>query len=482
MRKLWKLSVAVIFVMFFNILSVSAANLPADVVQYIKHDFPKAEIRFDGLIILDNNLYLPLFPAKFTNPAKLAIKKTAPANKTLKNLPDIVVFNNDFVLMKVIEKDNKRTVLYQETPFIEVRTGLLPQDMLVPKGLIVPNNIKTIIGGLRIATEEEKGLKVSSEFYEGKTVNTTVKKDLVSTVSQLKNKVFYIITCKSKNIHVMSSDKSSPEYALSMPSIPIDLKLYRNFLLVTAYDLYELNVISLADEAVIKTFEFDNQPEEIVIDKYSQRAYVTVPSTSSIYIIDLPTMSLKQKIQVNGRCTRLYVTNDGSMLIYVDKNTNDVWAVELNNGYTIKEIGIFPNISSIAYSENKIYLASRTKNRVAIIDYATLAEVAEIEVAEKPVDMLLYYANLYILSANNSVLQVLNTQTDKITATINLNTNAFATKINRVDNTNIAVITGARAGKYSVLNLDKKQVIKTLPIDIPVSEAIITNKVKKISK
>ena len=82
-------------------------------------------------------------------------------------MPDIVVFTNDFVLLKVIdEKDGKRTVLYQENPFIEVKTGLLPQDMLVPKGLTVPNNIKTIIGGLRIATEEEKGLKVSSEFVD----------------------------------------------------------------------------------------------------------------------------------------------------------------------------------------------------------------------------------------------------------------------------------------------------------------------------
>ena len=471
-----------LLILFLNIISVSAANLPVDTVNYIKKDFPKAEIRFDGLITIGNTLYLPLFPAKFKYAETLAIKKTAPDNKTLKDLPDIVVFNNDFALLKVIEKENKRTVLYQEEPFLEVRTGLLPQDMLVPKGLIIPSNIKTIIGGLRITTEEEKGLKVSSEFVEEKQVNTTVKSDLVATVSQLKDKIFYIITCKSKNIHVMPSDKSSPEYALSMPSIPIDLKSYKNFLLVTAYDLYELNVISLADEAVIKTFEFDSQAEEIVIDKVAQKAYVTTPSTSSIYIIDLQTMNLKQKIQVNGRCSKLYLTNDGTKLIYTDKNTSDVWSVELNNDYTIKEIGIFPNISAIANSENKIYIASRTKNRVAIIDYATLTEIGEIEVSEKPVDMLLYYGNLYILSASNSVLQVLNTQTDKITARINLNTNAFPTKIYRVENTNIALITGARAGKYSVLNLDKKQIIKTMPVDIPISEITVTNKVKKISK
>jgi len=472
-----------LLILCLDISSVFAANLPSELTEYIKKDFPKAEIRFDGLITIDNTLYLPLFPSKFTSAEKLEIKKTVPADKTLKNLPDIVVFTNDFVLLKVIdEKDGKRTVLYQENPFIEVKTGLLPQDMLVPKGLTVPNNIKTIIGGLRIATEEEKGLKVSSEFVDENVTHTTVKNDLVATVNQLKNKVFYIITCKSKNIHVMSSEKSAPDYALSMPSIPIDLKSYGNFLLITTFDLNELNVISLADEAVIKTFEFDSQPEEIVIDKIGQKAYVTAPSTSSIYIIDLPTMTLKQKIKVNGMCSKVYLTNDSTKLIYVDKKTNDVWSVELNNDYLIKEIGIFPNVSAIAYSENKIYIASRTKNRIAIIDYATLAEINEIEVSTKPVDMLLYYANLYILSAQDSVLQVLNTQTDKITATVNLNTNTFPTKIYRLNNTNIALITGAVAGKYSVLNLDKKQVIKTLPVEVPISKIVVTDKVKKINK
>lgn len=211
MRKLLLL----LILLFFNILSVHAANLPADLVQYIKKELPKAEIRFDGLVTVNDTLYLPLFPTKFSNINQIAIKKTMPEGQSLKNLPEVVVFNNDFVLLKVIEeKEGKRTVLYQEDPFTEIKTGLLPQDMLVPRGLVVPNNIKTIIGGLRIATEEEKGLKVSSEFVDEKITNTTIKNDLVSTVAQLKNKIFYVITCKSKNIHVLSSEKSTPKYAL----------------------------------------------------------------------------------------------------------------------------------------------------------------------------------------------------------------------------------------------------------------------------
>ena len=470
-------------ILFFNILSASAANMPESIVNYIKKDFPKAEVRFDGLITIDNTIYLPLFPAKIKYPENIEIKKTVPENKTLKNLPDIVVFNNDFVLMKMIEqKDGKRTVLYQETPFIEVRTGLLPQDMLVPKGLTIPYNIKSIIGGLIIATEEEKGLKVISEFTDEKPINTTVKNDIVATVSELKDKILYVITYKSKNIQVLPSNKTHPEYALSMPSIPLDLKSYDKFLLVTAFDLFELNVISLADEAVIKTFEFNAQPEEIVIDKVNNKAYVTVPSESSIYVIDLTTMNMKQKIRVNGRCSKLLISEDCSKLIYVDKNTDDVWSVELDNEYAIREIGIFPNVSAIEYANNKIYIASRTRNRIAVVDYATLTEFTEVEVSSKPVKMLSHKNNLYILSANDSILQVLSTINDKIVATIDLNNDSFANNIYKIDNTNLAIITGAKVGKYFILNLDKKQIIKTLPIDVPVGELAITNKVRKINK
>ena len=477
MRKL----IITFMVMLVGAMSASAATLPTEVVGYIKKEQPAAEIRFDGLITIRDNLYLPLFPAKIIKPSKIVVKKSVPANKTLKDMPDILVLNNDFVLLKVIEKDGKRSVLYQSDPFLEVKTGLLPQDLLVPKNLTVPENIKGIIGGLRITTEQDV-LKVKSEYTkEEKTVHTEVKKDVVSAIPQLRNKNMYVITCHSKNVHVVPAGSSRPEYALSLNSIPIDMKVYQNrFLMVTTYDINAMNVISLADEAVIKCFEFDAQPEEIVIDEINKLAYVSTPSTSSIYVIDLNKMQMKQKIQVNGRCTKLTLADKATKIIYVDQTTNDVWCVELDNDYTIKEVGIFPNVSAIAYSQNKIYLASRTKNRVAIVDYATMTLADEFEVSLKPVDMFVYFNNLYILSAENSVVQVLNTQTDKITATIKLNTNGFSTKIYKVPNTNLAIITDAKAGKYSVLNLDRKQVIKTLPMDIPVSELAVTNKVKKI--
>lgn len=464
--------------------SAFAAKIPENVKSLIKKDFAKADFRFDGLITMpDGTLYLPLFPALVKKPEKLAVVKTIPGNKTLAQEPDVVILNNDFTLLKVlIDQKGRKTVLNVKEPPVEVKTGLLPQDLLVPSGLIIPDNIKGIIGNLQIGTAQDAGIRVKAEpLLENRTIKTSqTKKNLVSKVPQLQNKTLYIVTCYSKNIQVVQGEARMPEYALSQNSIPIDIKVTPDdkFLLATSYDKTFVNVISLADDRIIKQLDLTTPAQEIVIDKYKNRAYVSSEDDSSIYIIDLSTMVLKQKIKVKGMCEKLYLSDDATKLFYVDRRTNDVWVIELDNNFVVKNVGKFPNISRIAYAQGKIYLTSRIQNRLAVIDYVTLSLIKEINVSAKPIDMLVYKNNLYILSAQNNIVQVLNTVEDEITNTIYLNTKGFSTKIYRIKNTNIALVTDTKANKYSVLDLDKNEVIKTNVLDIPVSEIVVTPKVK----
>lgn len=468
--------------------SAFAAKIPDNVKSLIKKDFAKADFRFDGLITMpDGTLYLPLFPALVKKPEKLEVVSTIPAKQTLAQEPDVVILNNDFVLLKVlIDQKGRKTVLNIKEPPLEVKTGLLPQDLLVPSGLVIPDNIKGIMGNLEIGTAQDAGIRINAEpFLANKTVKTSITgENLVNKVPQLENKTIYISTCYSKNIQVVQGEAKVPEYALSQTSSPISMKATPDdkFLLVTAYGKTFVNVISLADERIIRQLDLTTPAGEIVVDKWKNRAYVASGDDSSIYIIDLNTMTLKQKIKVKGLCEKLSLSDDGSKLFYVDGKTSDVWTIEIDNDFVIKNIGKFPNISKISYAQGKIYLISRTKNRLAIIDYVTLGLIKEIDVAPKPIDMLVYKDNLYILSAQTNILQVLNTVDDEITHTIYLNTNGFSTKIYQLKNTDIALVMDTKANKYSVLDLSKNQVIKTNLLDIPVSDIAVTPKIRKISK
>lgn len=463
---------------------VFAAKIPDNVQQFITKDFPNTTFRFDGVIILpDNTLYLPLFPAKVLNPEKLTIKQTYPSGKTLAAKPYIVILNNDFVLLKVLTDTNgNKTIFKMANPPMELRTGLLPQDMLVPKGLIIPENMKSIVGNLEIKTVSDPGIRVENS----KPVVTQLSGSTLKTLSQipqLKNKNFYVSSPYSKNIQVLNLGAKTPEYSLAQTNVPISMQAYNDqFLLVTAYDKPSVDVISLADDQIIKQIYTKTQPDEIIIDKNKNIAYISSSIDSSIYVVNLETMTLSKQIKITGMCEKLTLSEDGTKLFYYDKKTRDIWAIELDNNYLLKEIGKFPNVSKIVYTNNKIYITSRTKNRIAIIDYDTVGLMAEVEICEKPIDMLVFHDRVYVLGAGDNSIQVIDAKTDTLTDTIYLNTNGFSTKISQIENTNIALITDTKASLYTVFDLGTNKVIKTIPIDIPANAIVVTEKVKKINK
>lgn len=469
--------------------SVMAAKLPDDVQSMLKKTFPNVDIRFDGVIILpDGTLYLPLFPAKMKTPDKLAVQTTYPDKTPLTKHPDVIVLNNDFALLKmIVNPDGTKTIKKFDKPPVELKSGMLPQDMLIPKGLIIPENMKGITGNLDIKIAPAVEIKVAPAkiSYDKpaavKNNNNIIKPaNLVSTVPQLKDKTLYVATCYSKNIQVVKGESGSPAYALSQKSIPccVEITPDNKFLLVTAFNNTLVDIISLADDRIIKQLDLTTNGGEIVMDANHNMAYVSSPDASTIYQISLDDMALKKKIKVNGRCERL--TLNGSYLMYVDKLTNKIWSIELENEYTLKDLGTYPNISKLVYVDGNLYLASRTKSRIAVLDYKNQTLLAEYATVKKPVDMISFGKYLYVLGAEDNVVQVIDRSSDEPVANVRLGSQGFATSINMIPNSSLAIISDAKAGKYFVMDLNKKAIIKTNPLDMPANRIIVGKNVRKI--
>ena len=472
------------FLILLTILLISctnafAAKIPVEVRNYIQEKVPQADIRFDGVIIFpDNTIYLPLYPSLFSDVKSLKIKESFPAHQELKQKPDVVIFNNDFVLLKVLsDGEGHRTVLHMSNPPLQVRTGLLPQDMLVPSGLIVPENIKGIIGNLKIDTKNEDMIRVENdESYESFLADA--EPDFQQgLISQLKNKILSVTTNYSKNIQVVEPARAVPSYALAQKSIPVDVKAVNNgkFLLVTTYDRPFIDIISVADSRFIKQINLPSNPEEILLDEANHIAYVTSPSASTIFVIDLNAMTLSKKIRINGYCEKLLLKED--KLFYVDKLKNEVWAIELKNEFELKDIGKFPNVSAIAFNNNKIYLSSRTKSRIAIVDYETLGLVNEFTTVNKPISMLQYENVLYILGAQNNEIQRINLENDSVSGKIELETGGFSSGLKLIENTSMATVVDVKNNHYSIIDLAKGKLLKTYKLNIPVKSVVITDKV-----
>ena len=473
-------NLSVVLLLMFFMSPCFGAKIPDNVQKYIQQTFPEADIRFDGVITLpDSTVYLPLLPAKILTPENIEIVQTYPAGKSLKDEPNVVILNNDFVLMKVLtDTKGNKTIYSMANPPQVVRTGLLPQDMLVPKGLVVPENLKAIVGNLLIDTIDSPGIKIEST----KPVVTKLSGSTLKTLSQLpplRNKNFYVSSPYSKNIQVLNLGAKTPEYSLKQNNVPISMKAYGGFLFVTAYDKPSVDVIALADDQIIKQIDTRTQPDEILIDSEKKIAYISSSTASTIYVVNLETMNLFKKIKIMGMCEKLTLSEDGTKLFYYDKRTRDIWAIELDNNYLLKEIGKFPNVSKIVYTNNKLYITSRTKNRIAIIDYDTVNLIAEFEICEKPIDMLAFHDRVYVLGAGDNSVQVIDAKTDELIASIYLNTDGFSTRLSYIEGTNIALITDTKASLYTVFDLGTNKALNSVPIDIPANSIVVTEKVIK---
>ena len=125
-----------------------------------------------------------------------------------------------------------------------------------------------------------------------------------------------------------------------------------------------------------------------------------------------------------------------------------------------------------------MYLASRTKSRIAIVDYNTLGLIAEFTTVNKPIAMQVYNNNLYILGAQNNQIQRINIFDEKDSEIIDLELAGFSSRFNRIENSNLAIIIDIKENKYVVFDFEKNKALKTYSMSIPVKDIIIADKVK----
>ena len=94
--------------------------------------------------------------------------------------------------------------------------------------------------------------------------------------------------------------------------------------------------------------------------------------------------------------------------------------------------------------------------------------------------MLAYGKYLFILGAEDNIVQVIDRNTDEPVTNIALNTKGFSTSMTVVPNSPLVVVSDAKAGKYSVIDLNKKAVIRTNTLDMPANKIIIGRNIRKI--
>jgi len=184
-----------LLILFTVSLTVEASQIPKQVRDYLVAQKKVPTIRFDGVVSYGADvMYLPVYPSYTTDVDSVKVVKTYPENQTIDKLPDMILFNNNFALLKVIKIDDN-TLSVRNIPDlpIQIKTGLLPQDIMVPRGLVLPENLAGILGDVHIPLV---GSAKSGTFVTRKTAPLPTGKRIVDTKhhnvpSALKDKLFY---------------------------------------------------------------------------------------------------------------------------------------------------------------------------------------------------------------------------------------------------------------------------------------------------
>lgn len=472
----WKNLFAVLVIYALTINASFATKLPPSIVQYIKSEIPNANVRFDALVSCPNGtLYLPVFPSDTNRATTAKVVETYPAKQRLSNYPEVLLFENNYALLKIIKKNGKLTVTDSKNiPFI-VKTGVLPQDLLVPPGLVLPDDLKIILGDLKIHLVNSP----VNNFFAEDTKTNKVKKEYPKFTPNLvlKNKTLLATTLDSKNINVIRSDSVEPKYVLKLESLPKFIQPVSGdrYLLVGTSNKTFIDVADVEQEVLAKKIDLAAYPSEILISKDKNIAYVTSSNTEAIYLIDLKTMNLTEKIKIKGYPKNITLDASGKFIAYIDKTSGDVYTLELSEPYLNKFIANTTNISKIISQNDKIYLLSRTTNKLLVMDSIIQDIIYDQEVAPKPIDMFVLANKLYILCASNKI-QIFDLIDYKLEKTIDIPSKGFSNKFVQIPNSKMYLVTNISDKKYYVFDTETNNVVQTIPTDIHINDLKIINK------
>ena len=102
--------------------------------------------------------------------------------------------------------------------------------------------------------------------------------------------------------------------------------------------------------------------------------------------------------------------------------------------------------------------------------------VTQIEVLDKPIDMIESDGKLFVLCAKNNEVSIIDLETFDTDLIVQLPMKGFANKITKVENSNIALITNVKDKNYLIFDLKNKKTLQKVPIDSFISDIVVVDK------
>ena len=166
----------------------------------------------------------------------------------------------------------------------------------------------------------------------------------------------------------------------------VDVTPDNKYVLVTNWCSYDLSVISIAEQKVIKTIKIGAYPRGIAISKDSQFAYVVQMGGAVIHKINLQSWE-REQLNVGSNPRAVVLSPDNTMLYATLNSSGRVVAMDLNTNKVVRTIktGSASRSLDISADGTALYVVNYTSDTVSKVRASDFKVLQKIKVCNEPI-------------------------------------------------------------------------------------------------
>lgn len=444
-----------------------ATELPPGILNYLRQKDPKVKVRFDGLVLFSNGeSYVPVIPQHpDLDPDSQRVIATLPEST---NYPEIIQFDNNFFLMKLILTSSGRLTFPKMAEYpMQLREGLLPQDFVMPNNLFIPVELKIILGALPYNPSyvpDKKPLIVPPAI-------TLAKQTGQAAQLTVTNRLTYVFDLNEQKILAIEPLTGKPTGEVPLGSVPAGMKLSPDgkLLFLPCLSTNELVVVDTGSNLIKTRVPVGQRPDSVLYVPDADEVVVSNRYSSFLSVVDADKLQGGVKITLPGNGGAMALIPGESKLLVADSGKPQLYLVDLKTRAVEKTIPTLPDVSVIKPLKNadgtlEIWVASRSKDEVSAIDVEGTV-LKTLAVGQKPVELVFYDNQLFVLSAGDARFDVVDLKDKSLKAPVALLADSFPSGVAVVPSEQRAYVATAGSTDLIIFNLALGQVEKTLPVD-----------------
>lgn len=454
-------------------LEAEATKLPPGVIHYLEEKDPGVRIRFDGLVTLSNGEnYLPVIPQdpQLMNRNAMQVVKTEPEQA---KTPDLIQFDNNYFLIRLIKTPGGRLSLPVRRDYpIQLKEGLLPQDLVLPANLFIPSGLKIILGELPYNPSTDAGddLPDSLTAIMDAAVMDMDKPALTEPHLQSAANRVFLYNLDKQQLTVIDPQTGTVLGAIGLGCVPANVRIHPALPLafVTCLSTDELAVIDTTADLVKTRIPVGENPADILILEEQGKVVVSNRFSNHLSFVDLTSLLPEETLPLPGQ-GGLMARYSQNILIVADAFDDQIYLVDLRTGTVARTLTGIPNTTGLWLYVNRdnrpeVWVTSRSTHQLKSIDLLTGEALATIDVGKKPVGMVADNGKLFVLSAGDARIDVVDMAQRRKTADILLGQYSFPADIFKPINQSRAFIAAANETRMFIVDLNKERVAQTVNI------------------